>query len=152
MNKILITLVLPLIFIGCSAITGEEIARLEINKVSTSGNFTADEVTLELKKGDEITFWSDIDLAYDGGVETRFKVKIYKGDNKTKEININPIEKSISIGEVKTVLNNNTKWSFTGKNSSYTADADASYTFKSIFVASNNPSLIVKKAELVLKK
>ena len=152
MSRLVTLLMLALLAASCSAITGEEIARLKINAVSSSGNFIDDEVTLALKKGDEIALWSDIDMEYDGDVNLRFRIKMFKDGTKTSELEIDPTKKNITIGEVKTKIRNNTKWSFSGKNSEIKIEEDGNYTLKSILVASKNPSLKVNKAELVLKK
>ncbi len=150
--KIVFTCITITLFTGCNSLTGVEIARLKINKVSTASNFTDDEVTLELKKGDEIALWSDMDMEYDGDVNLRFRIKLFKDGIKTSEHEIDPTKKNITIGEVKSKIMNKTKWSFSGKNSEIRIEEDGNYTIKSILVASKNPSLKVNKAELVLKK
>ena len=153
LRKLITIVVIPLILIGCSALTGQEIARLEINKVSTGGNnIFDDEAVLELKKGDEIMFWSDMDIAYDGNVELRFNVKIFKDGVKLKQMEIDPTKKNITIGEKKTELMGKTNWSFSGKNSELKIDEEGSYTIKAILIATENTSLKVSKAELVIKK
>jgi len=151
MKKLTTIIILSMLLVSCSAITGEEVARLAINKVSTKGNFIDKEATLDLKKGDEIAFWSDIDIEYEGNVNVRFRVKVYKNGTKTSELEIDPTKKNITIGEVKTNIANKTKWSFTGKNSELKIEEDATYTIKSILVASKNPSLKINQAELVIK-
>lgn len=138
--------------LGCNALTGEEIARLTINKVSTQGNFFAKEATLDLKKGDELSFWSDMDIAYEGDATLQFKVKIFKNQTKVSQFEIDPTKKSITIGEVKTSVMGKTKWSFSGKNHEYIIEEDATYRITSILVASKSLTLEVKKAELVIKK
>jgi len=45
-----------------------------------------------------------------------------------------------------------TNWSFSGKNSEIKIEEDGYYTFKGILVASENETLKVTKAEIVLKK
>lgn len=153
LKKLLIVLVLPLLLISCDAFTGEEIARLEINRVSTgSGNIFDDEVILELKKGDKILFWSDMNITYEGITKLRFNVKIFKDGVKIKQMEIDPTKKSITVGEVKTELMGKTNWSFSGKNSEFKIDEDGNYGIKAILVASNNGSLTVTKAELIIKK
>jgi len=140
-----------LLFSGCNALIGEEIARLKINKVSANANAIVKESTVNLKKGDEIALWSDMDLEYDGNVNLRFRIKMYKNGTKTSELEIDPMKKNLSIGEVKSKIKRTTKWSFLGKNSAIKIEEDASYTFKGILVASKNASLKINKAELILK-
>ena len=151
-KKLIISLTLPLLLISCSALTGEEIGRLPINKLSINKNYIIKEVTLELKKGDEIAFWSDMDLAYEGNVNLIFRLKIFKNGTQFTTIDIDPFKKNITVGEVKTTLNGKTNWSFTGKNSELKIEEDATYNIKGILIATKNTSLKVTRAELVIKK
>jgi len=152
MKKSMTISILTLFLISCSALTGEEIARLQINRVSANNNITAKEVMLDLNKGDEIAFWSDMDMEYDGVLQIRFKVKIFNGRTKVFEFDIDPTNKNITLGELKSTIMDKTKWSFSGKNHVLTIEEDASYRVSSILVASENPSLKITKAELVIKK
>ncbi|APG64007.1 hypothetical protein LPB136_00870 [Tenacibaculum todarodis] len=152
MKKIILLLIITSLTISCSNLTGKEVARLKINKVSTKGNVFSEETTLSLKKGDEIAIWSDMDYEYKGNVKLRFKVKIFIGKTKISEIEIDPTNKNITVDEVKTALMGKTKWRFTGKNYKLNIKKDESYTFKSILIATKNPDLKITKAELVLKK
>lgn len=138
---------------GCDALTGKEIARIPVNQISVNdSNLIVKETSIALKKGDEIGIWSDMDLEYEGDIYLRFKLEIWKNGEKLGKLEIDPLEKNVTIGEVKTALMNKTNWSFTGKNSEITIEEDATYTFKAILVAVANPTLKVKKAEIVLKK
>ena len=141
-----------LLFPGCEAITGKELARLTIDTLSTPDRFVMREATLELKKDDVIGLWSHLDLAYDGAAALRMRVRVVKDDNDLQLLELDPMEKNVTVGETKTELNGRTEWSFTGKNAEYTAPEDGAYTFKAIVTAEENPSLVVRKAELVLKQ
>lgn len=131
---------------------GEEIARLPINQISNEANQGAKEVTLELKQGEEIAFWSDMDLEWEGQIALIFHVHITKNGHNYKSLEINPFEKNVTVGEIKTSFGDKTSWSFSGKNSHIKIEEDANYTFRSYLIGSENPSLNLKKAELVLKK
>ncbi|WP_018343620.1 hypothetical protein [Cytophaga aurantiaca] len=138
---------------GCEAITGKEIGRLTINKISKdTNNLIIKDTSLVLKKDEKIAFWSDMDMEYKGNVSLRFKIEILKNNENVGVLTIDPTDKNITIGEVKTSLMNKTSWSFTGKNSEFTIPEDATYTFKGILIASDNPTLKIKKAEIILKK
>ena len=140
-------------FTGCDALTGEEVGRLPINQVSTNDDEQIiKEISLDLKKGEEIAIWSDMDIEYEGDVALRFRMEIFRDGAKIGILEIDPTDKNISIGELKTSLMNKTKWSFSGKNTKIKIEDDGNYTFKGILTASENPSLIVNKAEIVLKK
>lgn len=138
---------------GCGAITGEEVGRLKINQVSIDDtNLIVDQTSLQLKKGDEVAIWSDMDLSYSGDVSLLFRVEILINGENLGLMDIDPMDKNITIGEVKTSILGETDWSFSGKNGEFEAEEDAEYTFKGILVASDNPSLEVKKAEVVFKQ
>ena len=153
LKKLFIIIALPVFLANCSALTGEEIARLEINKVSTGkDNMFNDRTILELKKDDEIMFWSDMDIAYKGATELRFKVGIFKDGALIKKIEIDPTKKNITLGEAKTEVMGKTNWSFLGKNTELKIEEDGKYGISAILTATNNSNLKVTKAELVVKK
>lgn len=140
------------IFIILSSCTGEEVGRLPVNAISTEDNLIIKEQSLNLKKGDEIGIWSEMDMEYEGDAPVRFKVQILKDGKEFGGLEIDPTDKNISMGEVKTTIMDKTSWSFTGKNKSLTIEEDGNYIFKALLVAAPNNTLKIKKAELVLKK
>lgn len=141
-----------LILLGITS-CGEEIARLPINAVSIDNeHLIVRDTTLELKKGDEIAIWSDMDFEHKGNVGLQFKIEILKNGEAFGGLEIDPTDKNVTTGEVKTVLMGETDWSFSGKNAEIKIEEDGSYTFKSILVASDNSTLKINKAEIVLKK
>lgn len=152
MKNLLKLFAIALVVMGCDAITGKEVGRLPINKVSTEENLVTNEVTLDLKKDDEIGIWSDMDIAYEGALGLRFRIEIERDGKKIGGFEIDPMRKHITIGEVKTTIMDKTEWSFTGKNSEYVIEEDGKYTFRGILVANDNPSLKVTKAEVIFKK
>lgn len=138
---------------GCNALTGEEVGRLQINQVSTDkDNLIFKEISLDLKKDEKIAIWSDMDVEYEGDVALRFRLEILKDGENLGGLEIDPTDKNITIGEIKTSLGGKTDWSFSGKNSEIKIEDDGNYTFKGILIASENSSLNVNKAEIILKK
>jgi len=151
--SLLITAATILIFTGCSALTGEEVGRLPINQVSTDDdNLIMKEISLDLKKDEQIAIWSDMDIKFEGDVALIFRVEVLKNGEILNGFEIDPTDKNITIGEVKTSVMGKTDWRFSGKNGDYKIEEDGNYTFKGILVASENPTLQVNKAEIVLKK
>ena len=110
------------------------------------------EVSLDLEKGDEVSFWSKMDFKHEGPIEIRYNILVYKNDEKFKVLEYDPREKNITIGEVKTEFNSKTKWSFTGKNGEFKIDETAQYTFKAIFLTSTNETFVFDEADLIIKK
>ena len=153
MRKLLFIIIISVFFTGCDALTGEEIGRLSINQVSVDdNNLILKEVSLDLKKDDEIAIWSDMDIKYEGDVALRFKIKILKNGKPFGSFEVDPTDKKITIGVTKTSLMGKTNWSFFGKNAEVKINEDGNYTFKGILIASKNETLKVTKAEIVLKK
>jgi len=148
----LILLALLFTLISCDKHVGEEIARLAINEISTEESLVVKEVALELKAGDEIGIWSDMNIAFEGQVDLRFRIGVTKNGDDYTAIELDPLEKYITLEETKNTLNGKTNWQFIGKNKGLKIDEDATYLFKVIFVASKNPSLEVIKAEVILKR
>ena len=154
-NTVLLFLfvIISIFLSSCSVITGEEIGRLSINKVSSDNqNMIIEEVSIQLKKDQEIALWSDMDIEYEESVGLLFKIEISKGDSIIGVLEIDPTDKNRTLGEVKTSIMGKTEWSFSGKNKKMKMEEDALYAFKGILIASENASLKINKAEIVIKK
>jgi hypothetical protein len=152
MKKPFILFVLPFIIGACSLLTGEEVGRLKINRLSTEDDLQSEEVSIDLKKGDEIAIWSEMDVKYKGEVMFLFKIQVFNGDDFVELLEIDPMDKNVSVGEVKTQINGKTNWKFSGKNMKYEIKEDGKYTFKGILIASKDSDLKIEKAEVVFKK
>lgn len=137
---------------GCDAITGKEVARMAVDSLSTPDHLVMGQATLPLKQGEEIAFWSHMDLGYDGDAALRFRVRVLRGDSDLTLLEIDPLRSNITTGETKSTIGDHTQWSFTGKNHVWTVPEDATYTFKAILTAEENSSLRINKAELLLKQ
>lgn len=140
------------LLMACTALTGEEVARLPINQLSTDDELRIRETTINLTKGDELGIWSDMDIEYEGDVDLKFIIEILKDGKEFQTLELDPREKNISLGEVRTSIMGKTDWSFEGKNTEVEIEEYATYTFKAYLIASDNPSLKVTKAEIILKK
>lgn len=141
-----------LVLLSSCSLTGDEVGRLEINKVSSKDNLVIKETKITLKKGDKINFWSDMNVTYEGDVALRFRIEILKDNLPYGALEIDPFEKKISIGEIKTDMNGKVKWSFTGKNASLNIDEDGNYTFRGFLMANENSTLEINKAEIAIKE
>jgi len=151
-RKSLFIFLLPFLFYACEAITGKEVARLPVNFVSNPDSTLVKETTLDLKKDDEIVFWSDMDIEYEGDVQLRFLVLALRDTVVTGNLEIDPTDKDMTMGETRVTLMDKTTWSFSGRNTRIKIDRDGKYTFKTKLVSSENPTLKINKAELVIKK
>lgn len=138
---------------SCGAIMGEEIGRLPINKISTDEeNLIIKEISLDLKKGDKIDFWSEIDLESEGDLALEFRVRMYKDGEELEMFEVFPFKGNITMNEKKIQKNDELDWSFSKKNTSKMIKEDGKYTFAAILLSNNNDKLNLNKAELVIRK
>lgn len=137
---------------ACESLLGKEVARLPINAVSMPGNDAIKEVSLQLKKDEKIAVWSELDMAYEGEAPLQFQIRLFKDGSPFKELAFDPTVKSVSMNEVRTDVNGSVNWRFSGKNAELTIPEDGTYRFMARLIATPNPTLQLKKAELVLKK
>ena len=68
------------------------------------------------------------------------------------QFRLDALETNPTLMEVKTQVGDSYKWSFNGKMKSIVIEDDADYTFKAVLNSSENPSLLLKKADIVFKK
>lgn len=150
MRKLFAIILLALIT-SCS-LNEKEIGRLTFDKVSIGTNFFEKSVTFKLKKNDVVNFWSEMDVKYSGNVKFQFQILIDIDEKRYGRFKIDPMQKTTTIGEIKTVVDGNVNWSFTGKNMDFKIPKDGTYTFRGVFMVNTDRNYKVEKAELVIKK
>ena len=67
-------------------------------------------------------------------------------------IELDPMDKDITIGEVRTEIMDKTNWRYAGRMNTFTVENSGHYTLRTILVSSQNATLELKKADLVIKK
>ena len=92
-SKRIVYLILPFLIVSCSYLTGEEIGRLSFNSSSSAKTGEFKEFQIDLKKGNVIYFWSEMDVEYRDDVDLKFKVEIHKNGSKYAFIEIDPTDK-----------------------------------------------------------
>ncbi len=150
-NVILITSVV-IILAACSALSSKEIGRISFTKPLDDLKPEWKKIELSLKQGEILRFWTDMDLEYDGAVDMAYSIKLVKGTDTLVVTDLNPFEKNITMGEVKTTVMGKTKWSFSGQMHTLDIKEGGTYTLMAAFSSSLNTSLKLNKADLVLKK
>ncbi|MDH5380164.1 MAG: hypothetical protein OEW75_04885 [Cyclobacteriaceae bacterium] len=145
-------LVIPFVFSSCEAFIGKEIAKVSIDEISSENDLYIKEMSVELEQYDELHFWSEMDLEYTGDVMIRFMVNMYVNGELDEEFSIDPFDKDLTINEVKTDVMNEVKWKFSGRNLILNAQQDGTYSFKVYLATSDNETLKINKADLVLRK
>jgi hypothetical protein len=136
---------------SCDALTGKEVGRNTFAAVSAPEKLNYQRTKLTLAKGEKIQFWADMDIAYDGPLELEFFVQLPKALGIPSQ-RLDPLHTSLTVGEVKTVVGEHTTRSFSGRMGSFEAPAAGEYDFGTLLLSSGNPTLQIKKADLVFKK
>lgn len=147
-----VTLLAILTLVTACGITGEEVARMSFKNISTQDSLYIEYSTLELKAGDKVNLWTEMNLEYEGSLGLEYRLMVLKDSDTLGTLQLNPFERDISMGEVKTEFGNKTRWKFSGRMDRLDIEEDGSYEFKGILVSSENPTLQLKTAELVLKQ
>lgn len=138
---------------SCDAMMGEEVARLRIGKVSRENNLMIADTTLQLQAGDGFAIWAEMDIAYQGHVDFEYRMQVLKDGEEYGGFQFDPTaDANLTVGETKVEVQGKTNWSFRKKSSSFKVDEAGSYTFQALMVATENESLEVNKADLVLRK
>ncbi|WP_109850965.1 hypothetical protein [Aquimarina sp. AU58] len=151
MKKLLLGLSITLALIGCDALTGEEIGRISFKQTSDVEQIIR-ETTLDLKKGEKISFWTEIDIEYENELALIYTVELLIDSKEQGGFKMNALETNPTMMEIKKSLGNKTTWRYTGKMNHWTIKEDGNYTFKAVLHSSENHTLKINKAELVLKK
>lgn len=137
---------------SCSTIAGEEIARIKVESISTEENYDWKTIELDLKAGDKIHLWSEMDMDYEGELTLLYQIQIIKKSDTLGYIKFNPMEKDITLGEIKTSIGNKTSWKFTGHADFWNVKEEGHYFLRAVLVSNANESLKLNKSEIVLKK
>lgn len=143
---------LAMLLSGCDFITGKEVARLAVDRVSTAMERHPQEATLMLEAQDQIAVWSDMDLAYDGDMDLLFVVEVLRDSEPIEQLRIDPSVMNITVRERMTVKNGRTERSYNAKHEVVKVDTDGRYTFRAVLLASDTSGLRINKAQLVLRK
>lgn len=151
MKNLLFGLFIALIFSACDAVLGKEVARLEIDQTSNE-ELIIKQASLSLKKGEEVAFWTEMDMEYENDLALVYVVEVWKDSTLQGSFQLDALETSPTMMEVKTTIGNKTSWSYTGKMDFLNIEEDGNYNFKAIVRSSDNPTLLLHKANLILKK
>ncbi len=160
LKKILfiILMVTTLSIFGCKELFQKEIARVKAGIVKNHNNPQFHSTTLNLKQGEIVYLWTDVDVEFTGDIDFIYLVKVTGRDNRPVKYEIRPLEdnqRKVTLNERKIVFNNKTKWSFSCYYYTYKADTSGEYTFESVLAISaksKGASFAVNKSDLVLKK
>ena len=147
----LLLLVVSIITNGCG-FTADEIGRVSIDQLSTEGNIQSKSITLDLKNGDKLSYWADMNIEFEGELALEFQVRLTFNEKQLGARSFNPFDRDITMGEVKSTLLNKTTWRFSGRMKHFTIPEDGKYTFEVILLSNGNETFKMNKADLVFKK
>lgn len=108
------------------------------------------EVTLNLKQGQKLEFWSSIDIQYEGEIEMSYLIEVWEKNQKNGGFELNALKTNPTFFSTKKQLGNKSTWSFQGKMDFLKIDHDGNYTFKVILYCSD-PNIHCKTAKLIFK-
>lgn len=136
---------------ACSDLNAKEIGRIPVNEYNPA-NLGYRSLHIQLKKGDKIALWSEMDMEYDGSVQMSLSVDMTLDDKPYQSLELNPFEKSITVNETKTISGKHTQWRFSGKNEEIEIKESGRYKFVAVLKTSFNPTLRMKQPQLILKR
>ncbi|MEQ9091993.1 MAG: hypothetical protein RIE52_12940 [Balneola sp.] len=151
MKNLFLLLAFSFLMVTCDTLTAEEIARLSFTETSNT-ELNVEEVSLELKKGEKIHYWTEIDVEYENDLSLVYDIEVWKDSVKLGGLQGNAFETNPTMMEIKKSFGSKTSWSFAGRMFTNTIKEDGNYTFFAVIRSSDNPTLKLNKAELVLKK
>jgi hypothetical protein len=140
------------LFIACAALSSKEVARIAINKVNNTENQEWKSTSIDLKKGDKLYFWTDLDLEYEGELELNYNVRVIKNSDTLRVVKLNPLNCKLKMFEKTVSLMGKTSQSYEGNMDAFEITDAGKYTFDVILVSNPNETLKLNKADLVLKK
>ncbi len=145
---LLIVLALP----SCEALTGKEIGRLPVNALSTEDHSVVQHVELDLLQDSKLVFWSEMDLSYTQPLALRWQIRVLRDSTMVQGMELNPFDMNMTIGEVRSEINGNVNWRYTGRNGVFTTPEDGHYTVVARLIAPERSTITLRKAELVIKQ
>ena len=151
MRKILPAIIIACTFPACDAITGKEVARLELNRISNK-ELVIKETRLNLRKGEDVAFWTEVDMEFENDLALAYFIEVWKDSTLQGSFQLDALETNPTLMEMKTTFNGKTSWSYTGKMDFLRIEDDGDYAIKAIIKSSDNPTLLLHKADLILKK
>jgi hypothetical protein len=137
---------------GCAP-SGKELARLSFQKApaENAGPETRS-ASLDLKSGEEVAFWCEIDADHRNDLQMRFSVEVMAGEERVGNFELDPCNASTTLDHTTTTLIDEKSESWIGKMDVFKAKASGKYTFKVAFDAYYEDITELRKADLVIRK
>ncbi|MCE3226718.1 MAG: hypothetical protein K0S32_1269 [Bacteroidetes bacterium] len=150
--KIVLPVIAIVVFTACAALSAKEIARIAINKISNEENLDWKSTSIDLKKGEKLWLWTDLDIEYEGELGLEYQVLVIRDSDTLRMVKLNPLKCNVKMFEKTVSIMNKTTQSYEGSMEAFEIADDGKYTFNAILVSNHNETLKLTKADLVLKK
>lgn len=152
--KFVFIAILLLVFAACAGMFGEEVARIPISKISSDEEIYVESLSIDMKAGEELSLWTDLDIEYSGNLELEYQLIVVIDEEDTLDmIRFDAFENDASINKRTVTVNNETTYSIMGRLGPFQAEKDASYEFNVILIANQNADdFTLTKGDLVFKK
>ncbi|MCI5058690.1 MAG: hypothetical protein MRY83_21440, partial [Flavobacteriales bacterium] len=109
--------------------------------------------SINLKKGDEVSVWTDLDISYEGDLRMDYIVLILNGNDTVYSVQALPFDVNVKMKSVETSLGNKHNMSYEGKMATFPPlPDDGEYVFSSVLRSSVNETIELRKADLVIRK
>ena len=131
---------------------GHEVGRISIDKLSSTTYMNPVKLELELKKDQNIKFWSDIEMYYEDEVDLNYKIKIMKDNRNYGSFSFDPRDNRKKSTNKMQVDSNEVHWKVVGIGANYVIPEDAIYTFEVALVIDNNQTFRINHADLIIKR
>lgn len=121
------------------------------NLTSAQGEFYIAEDTLNLDANQSLEIWSDMDYSYSGNQNLLFRVVIFVDGEYLREFYINPSSTEKREHESHQQEGDRISESYYGFNGPIEIQKAGTYNFKVLLMGQKDPSLEIRKADLILK-
>lgn len=152
MKNLVKTALFSLILIGsmtnCSQMYGEEVGRLLITGQPTE-TVDSQQLFLELEQGDQINFWTVLDLKADADVYVEIQVFVRKDGEIKENFQFSDMEADFSATTKNAISKNYVKEYY---HSGFTVNQEGSYQIEVEFIRTQGFTGYLKRAELGIYK
>ena len=142
-----------LICFSCGIKT-EELETIVFEKVSSEDEVYAYESKeLYLKKNEQISLWSKLDIKYENNPNLKYKVQIFsEKEGSIALFELNPLETDQSIMCYEQTIDNINEYNCTGRIDKFYMEDSGNYIFKAAFFSDSDKLINLKEASLLIKK
>lgn len=140
------------VFHSCEVVTGETVGRLQVDTVSTEDHLISRSAMVDLRKGDELGLWAQMDLSYDVEPRLYFQVQLLLDTVLVHEVLASPFAAHSFVRVKETNVDGRLYRSFMARCGGLDITADGTYRINTRLVCLSDLPIDVRKATLILRK